>query len=143
MDENKRTLHFEARAKDQRFSIVINGKTVFLTASSFRYLMLLAGARILRPRRGVWINKYELDSVGDNQARNCFRMQDEIRTGLGNKPPAGWWPLYKSDRNGNYQLTGDPEISFDFENLEQFPDHAVVALAAKLKALPTGRVRKR
>ena len=124
--EKKHTLNFEAEQEGPRYTIKIDGKHVAMTSTSFRYLLVLAWSKVVV--KGGWMSKDHLDKITVNHAMYFYRMQNEIMEGVGNKPLAGWWPLYESDRMGNYRLTGNPEIDFNFESLLQFPDHGIRVL---------------
>ena len=117
-----------------RFAIVVNGQEVGLTNKSFLYLFYLVAGKILNPKNGGWINKYDIENTSNNHSRYLYRMASEIRAGLKGEYPQGWPPVHKSDHAGNYRLGGDVDLSFEWEFLEEFPDHDVREMVKRMKA---------
>ena len=116
-----------------RYSILVNSKQVLLTQTSFRYLVGLVVGRILNVRNGGYISKYNIDDVSESHGRYFYRMAHEISSGMGGRM-AGWWPIYESDKIGNYRLRGDVTFDFNWEHLEVFPDKDVLDMVARIKA---------
>jgi len=119
------TLHMDATQKKERFGLTINGQPVFLSTTSFRYLMALVYAKLTR--KDGWIYRDDIEP-GINQARYIYRLFHDIA-----KQVPGLGDLIENDRCGNYGLAGDWRISLNYDNLIDFPDHDVLLWAAEIK----------
>ena len=97
------------RALKERVLVILNGEDVWLTMKCFVYLFKLAYRR-LETDEG-WLPIQDLE-IGDNQARNMFRLRSEI-PGV----------VIENNRKGYYRLAMDRnQIGMNRERLELFPD---------------------
>jgi len=101
----------------ERYLVKIDGRSVWLTGKSFKYLARLALARI--GSDDGWIFKDDIE-IGFNQARYLYRLKQEIQSG-------GFsWAIFENNRLGYYRLALESsKIRLNYENLKDFPDYDV------------------
>lgn len=125
-------LTFTGKRNKQRFEVLVDGSSLWLTPVCHRYLLTLAHARCFCGYAG-WIG-WERFGEDDNVPRYMYRLAKELG-----------WRLVENDRRRNYRLRDRVhECTFDVARLRQCEDGRVsglfVGIAEDVVVVPLGMV---
>lgn len=123
--ESLERLDISGRKDGPRHLIQINDKAVYLTASLFKMLAILALERVRKNGDG-WVDTSELQHPAGNAARYMYPLREAINEGLG-LTGDDRWEVAEGDKAGHYRLLAPPDkIEFsDLPALDSFGDHAI------------------
>jgi helicase len=117
-----------------RFSVLLDGKSLDLPAKSFKYLFKLAWAKF--KKEDGWLHKFDLEQ-GDNQAKYLYRLKRQmgeclkmhshiLRNTRGS--------FIENNRVGSYRLNVPKnKIEFNFQMLKKNPDWEIREMASGLE----------
>lgn len=123
----KACLLLTGRPIGKRFEVVLNGRSLALTGTSFYYLFRLAHQAMTTV--DGWITRNDIEP-GNNHARYIYRMKGELAAQGEDGSVA-----IENDYHGSYRLdTSALEVESDLEVLTQFPDVRVVDRVRQMSA---------
>ncbi len=118
-------VELDGRYEGERYLVKLDGVPVRLTGKSFKYLVKLAGSRMLN--RDGWIYKDDIET-GFNQARYLYRLKQEV-----NRDGGFPWGIFENNRLGYYRLDVDSSrVRINLGNLQNHPDYELRELAERL-----------
>lgn len=107
-----------------RYSIILNNERLWLQPSVFKYLALLAWARVAYAECEAdkgWIHKEDMDPSDPNIIRYLHRLRTTLALDANTS-----WRVFENNRRGMYRLDLDSRsIRFNVANLRRVADHAV------------------
>ena len=129
-------LDIPGRQVTRRIEVLVSGKSVHLTTSSFILLLHLVANRLRADES--WVHKNDLGARSDQGWKGITRLKEELREGL----PSDFDPTV-NDKSGNYRL--HPGLSVgrvDTQALSKLGDARISALASQIGRLQRELGRK-
>lgn len=110
----------------QRYSVIIDGKRIWLQQSIFRYMAMLAWARVNLAHTDYdgWIHREGIDPYDPNAVRYLHRLKTAVALDIETS-----WPVFETNRQGMYRLDVAPSnITFNTKNILAIPDHRLAEM---------------
>jgi hypothetical protein len=113
----------------RRYVVYVAGEKLLLQGATFRSLTILAIARQKNQDDG-WVRKEVLYGDTATVPKYMYRLGNDVREVLSDRPRLSKWPVFENDRQGGYRLLTTPDKIkiINLPALMEFGDHVILEM---------------